>query len=1277
MNLFIPRLPPFREKNPHESARQRPHPHLLPPDVLHTHLPTIIFTFVALLLLITASHILTERNRDIDNARLALNADAHVFAEHVSSSIIDAETVLAFLAEQVADAPPGTWLPFQPQDFSPLRPGSEAFALYDAACRPQQTSRTLPPEILQDGENMCRALASTGQVQILRQATPSTPAERLLLGRRISDGKSLPQGMIMAVLRLEDLRNPLINSGDEDSDVLALIGPAGRPLASWHRSGFNSQHAELDRAFSFPRNRTALQPSTDNFIISVHDLEQFPLRVGMAISTERVLATWRKNSVRSAAVVLMASIAISALGFIVTRQQRRRILAEHAMHESEARYRAVAEHFPDGAIMLFDKEMHCILANGKGLAVLGLDSTRIRGCKPADFLPVHASEPLELNLHKAFNGQQGMVTLSVKERILEVHLNPVLQEGQIDQCVALLQDITIKEYTQHELRDSEFRLNEAQRIARLGSFSTNFKTGKTTWSEELFHLAGLPVTAPPLPLDTFIKRYAPQEERWLNDLLSTSRASHLSIIKHTFECVSENGRKGHVAVHMHLHSDATGNPESAHGTIQDTTDVQEASLALKRSEADLHEALRIARMVRFTHDHGTSVTYASPQMLRLLGIAENDDTTPQARLGLLMPDLLATIATAARTSAPHSKQDAHRYAINFRTMQGELLHGQLHLRVLRDADGTPLVTHGVLQDVSDIVNIEQALRRSESTYRALSSNFPNGVVLLVDGKDELRVATGQAIDSIAFLCHPAQGNTLSTCMPPDLLARLTPLLHEAREKKSTTDEVLVGNILFDVVAVTVPDEEDSGSVMLLLQDASARKDWERGLRAAKEAAEAASELKSQFVANISHEMRTPLSGILGIVDVALDSENDPQQKRYLGIIQNVAQGLLAVINDLLDFSRLEAGRMPLDHVPYNLRDTVDEALAPLALQAESKGLAMIVKFHEGTPKTLQGDPLRLRQILVNLLGNAIKFTDSGHVRLDVMPACNAGSQQAEADNPAGGTVKQYAEAGRPAEDEQPATGQDIPALSPAQPGTIAGVQAVVTPLPGNALIFSVSDSGPGIASEKISQLFESFAQADGSHARRHTGSGLGLAISRHLVELQGGIIDVESTPGAGSRFWFTLPLGDSSAAAETTSIQRTLSAPATSSESLHILLAEDNELNREFLTIFLEGEGHSVTTATNGYEALAVLERETIDLALMDVQMPEMSGLEAVKHIRASGKAWSNVPVIALTAHSMTGDRDRFIANGMNDFIPKPVNKIELFAAIARHAPSGRTTPQQ
>ena len=410
----------------------------------------------------------------------------------------------------------------------------------------------------------------------------------------------------------------------------------------------------------------------------------------------------------------------------------------------------------------------------------------------------------------------------------------------------------------------------------------------------------------------------------------------------------------------------------------------------------------------------------------------------------------------------------------------------------------------------------------------------------------------------------------------------------------------------------------------LIRDISARKKYENALYVAKEEAEKADRAKSEFLAGVSHEIRTPMNAILGVADLLAESDLTKEQKEYICLSQSAGENLLTLINDILDLSKVEAGRVELASIPFNLARIMDRVRDLMSVKTGAKGLHIDVVLSGDIPTVLVGDPHRLQQILINLVGNAIKFTDKGAITIHVE------------------SVREISDAG--------------------------GETTV-------ELKFSVADTGIGIPADKLKLIFDKFTQADSSTTRQYGGTGLGLAISKKLVELMEGKIWVESEPGMGSTFYFTAYFGLDRTAESP--LEGEVAAPFKEEKtggvrSLKILLAEDNADNRLLFLAFLKKTNHTTVIAENGTEAVDKCKADKFDLVFMDVQMPVMDGYGATAEIRQweSETGSDRIPIVALTAHAMQEDKQKSLAAGCDSHLTKPIKKDVLLKVIRRYASS-------
>jgi PAS domain S-box-containing protein len=545
--------------------------------------------------------------------------------------------------------------------------------------------------------------------------------------------------------------------------------------------------------------------------------------------------------------------------------------------------------------------------------------------------------------------------------------------------------------------------------------------------------------------------------------------------------------------------------------------------------------------------------------------------------------------------------------------------------LVRDELGRPVRIIGAMTDVTVRHEAAETLRRSEAHFRSLIERGSDLIgVIAPDGT--LRYVSPSHLPVLGYRPEDLLGRNVFELVAADDLVAMsgrfgglggigdTPLEFRFRHADGSW-RVLESRIN------DLSGDPDVGGIVANSRDVTDRKRAEAELQRAKDAAEAASRVKSEFVANMSHEIRTPMNALLGMTELALDTELTGEQREYLETVRAAGDWLLTLINDVLDFSKLEAGKVVLDPVEFSLRAMLEEIVRILAPRAHAKNLELSCSVDPQVPDALVGDPGRLRQVLVNLVGNGIKFADHGSVSIAV-------------------------------------------------DGVEHGDGAV-------ELRLRVSDTGIGIPREHQAAIFNPFEQADSSATRKYGGTGLGLAIAQQLVGMMGGAIAVDSEVGRGSTFHFGARLRRAAG----TEAEESHGAGAPDGDGfariagrvLRILLVEDNAVNQRLAMRLLEKHGHRVSLAGNGREAVRALESEVFDVVLMDVQMPEMDGLEAtaaIRRIEASrGPAHPRIPIIAMTAHALSGDRERCLAAGMDDYVAKPIQARQLLDVIGRALP--------
>lgn len=515
-----------------------------------------------------------------------------------------------------------------------------------------------------------------------------------------------------------------------------------------------------------------------------------------------------------------------------------------------------------------------------------------------------------------------------------------------------------------------------------------------------------------------------------------------------------------------------------------------------------------------------------------------------------------------------------------------------------------------INDISKRVRAVDELADSEQRHRTIFENSPLGLIryntegIISDCNSRFIQLMGSSYEElIGFNALESSNPEMNECVRKALDGQMS--VYENEYTSETGGKTTQIRVVFNPVNMGRSPTE----VIATLEDITERKAQEEALRRAKEQAEIANSSKSRFLANMSHEIRTPLNGVLGMLQLIQTTELEAAQKEFVDIAIQSSTRLTHLLSDILDLSRVEAGRLDISMEPFDFMDTIDSIKHLFTPSISEKELELLLEIDPGIPEQISGDSVRLQQILSNLVGNAIKFTQNGSISLAVSR------------------------------------------LHSYEPDVVR-------------LFFTVRDTGIGIADDKVDTLFDAFTQADSEYTRKFQGAGLGLAITQRLVSLMGGSISVESVPGEGSAFHFSLPFGLVSTENDTDADAK----KTKQSGPLKVLLAEDDFVSQYVTLKMFDKLGHKTTIVDNGRQTLERLRQEHFDVILMDVQMPEMDGREATKAIRKglAGEERQNTPIIAMTAFAMSGDKESLLADGMDDYIAKPIDMEDLVKVLLR-----------
>jgi PAS domain S-box-containing protein len=899
-------------------------------------------------------------------------------------------------------------------------------------------------------------------------------------------------------------------------------------------------------------------------------------------------------------------------------QERKQM--EAALRESEERYRDLFENAQE-AIYIHDLKGTYISANRAAQNLIGYARDEIVGRNVVDFMAPEHAEQIRAGLSQRRDGKE-LPTREIEvlakdgRRVpIEISTRLIYERGTAVRVQGMARDITERKRAEEALRESEERYRDlfdnAQDTIYVHDLNGTYISANRA-AEKLVGYTREEILGKNI-LDFMAPEYAEQVRANLS-----MRLDGKELTTYEIEVLAKDGRSVPVEVSTRVIYEK-GTAVAVQGMARDITERRRAEEALRESEERYRELVENGQGLICTHDLNGKLLSVNPAAAQALGYAPSE---------MVGKGLIEFISPTVQPAFDHylkliAAEPSVNGLMNLITKEGEeRVWTYRNARIEGQSKAVYVLGHA--QDITERKQAEEALKQSEERYRTIIEDMTDSYIE-TDLAGKFTFFNNQAAIGQRRSKEQLMGLSNRQYMDEETVKRVgkayKQLYLTGEPLKGLTYEMTRGDGTAYYVEMNVSLIKDSQGKPVgfraIARDVTERKQIEAQLVEARDAALQSARLKSEFLANMSHEIRTPMNGVIGMTGLLLDTELDADQRDFAETIRSSGESLMTIINDILDFSKIEAGKLQFETLDFLLNNAVEDTIELLAERAHQKKIEFASLINSDVPTTLRGDPGRLRQVLTNLIGNAIKFTERGEVILRV-------AQESD-------------------------TGDDV------------------------VVRFMVSDTGIGISEAAQKHLFHAFTQADGSTTRKYGGTGLGLAISKQLVELMGGQVGVSSTPGQGSTFWFTARFGKQ---LESSGVPQT---PLISLEKLRVLIVDDNATNRRILSHQVGSWGMIHQEADSGFRALELLrsaaaEGVPYDLAVLDLMMPGMDGFELARKIKSDPRI-AAVKLVMLTSFGERGDRALSREAGVAAYLTKPVRQSNLFDCLANVISAATTAP--